>query len=76
MPFFALAVLFNSSFNVLNGYFYEFNSSTHCLNFGEILYTVVGGLPYMGNIGVCRCEGYGVHAVYYGIGYTNQRVWV
>ena len=65
MPVFALAVLFISSFNVLS----EFNSSTHCLNFGEILYTAGGGgvLPYMGNIGVCRCEGYGVHAVYCGI---------
>ena len=43
MPVFVLAVLFISSFNVLSGYFYEFNSSTHCLNFGEILYTVWGG---------------------------------
>ena len=43
MPVFVLAVLFISSFNVLSGYFYEFNSSTHCLNFGEILYTVGGG---------------------------------
>ena len=71
MPVFVLAVLFISSFNVLSGYFYEFNSSTHCLNFGEILYTVWGGggvLPYMGNIGVCRCEGYGVHADYCEIG--------
>ena len=43
MTVFVLAVLFISSFNVLSGYFYEFNSSTHCLNFGEILYTVGGG---------------------------------
>ena len=69
MTVFVLAVLFISSFYVLSGYFYEFNSSTHCLNFGEILHTVGGGgvLPYMGSIGVCRCEGYGVHAVYCGI---------
>ena len=33
-------------------------------------------LPYMGYIGMCRCEGYGFHAVYTGIGYINQRVWV
>ena len=54
MPVFVLAVLFISSLNVLSGYFYEFNSSTHCLNFGEILYTVGGGggvLQYMGNRG-------------------------
>ena len=30
----------------------------------------------MGYIGMCRCEGYGFHAVYTGIGYINQRVWV
>ena len=33
-------------------------------------------LPYMGYIGMCRCEGYGFEAVYSGIGYINQRVWV
>ena len=76
MPFFVLAVLFISSCNVLSGYFYEFNSSTHCLNFGKILNTGGGGLPYMGYIGMCRCEGYGFHAAYTGIRYINQRVWV
>ena len=35
-----------------------------------------GVLPYMGCIGMCRCEGYGFQAVYSGIGYINQRVWV
>ena len=30
-----------------------------------------GILPYMGHIGMCRCEGYGFQA-----GYINQRVWV
>ena len=25
---------------------------------------------------MCRCEGYGFQAVYSGIGYINQRVWV
>ena len=35
-----------------------------------------GGLPYMGYIGMCHCEGYGFEAVYSGIGYINQRVWV
>ena len=29
-----------------------------------------------GLIGLCRCEGYGFQAVYSGIGYINQRVWV
>ena len=40
----------------------------------------VGGggevLPYMGYIGMCRCEGYGLQAVYSRIGYINQSVWV
>ena len=35
-----------------------------------------GVLPYMGYIGMCRCEGYGFQAVYSRIGYINQRVWV
>jgi len=35
-----------------------------------------GTLPYMGYIGMCRCEGYGFQAVYSRIGYINQRVWV
>ena len=35
-----------------------------------------GVLPYMGYIGTCRCEGYGLQAVYSRIGYINQRVWV
>jgi len=33
-------------------------------------------LPYMGDIGMCRCEGYGFQAVYSRIGYVNQSVWV
>ena len=37
----------------------------------------VGGvLPYMGYIGMCRCEGYGFQAVYSSIGYVNESVWV
>ena len=28
-----------------------------------------GVLPYMGLIGMCRCEGYGFQAVYSSIGY-------
>ena len=35
-----------------------------------------GVLPYMGYIGMCRCEVYGFQAVYSGIGYINRRVWV
>ena len=35
-----------------------------------------GVLPCMGYIGMCRCEGYGFQAVYSGIGYINQSVWV
>ena len=33
-------------------------------------------LPYMGYIGMCRCERYGFQAVYSGIGYINQSVWL
>ena len=33
-------------------------------------------LPYMGDIGMCRCEGYGFQAVYSRTGYINQSVWV
>ena len=29
-----------------------------------------------GTIGMCRCEGCGFQAVYSGIGYINQSVWV
>ena len=35
-----------------------------------------GVLPYMGYIGMCRCEGYGFQAVYSRIGYINQDIWV
>ena len=45
-------------------------------------YGPVGGgggvLPYMGYIGMCRCEryGYGFQAVYSRIGYINQSIWL
>ena len=35
-----------------------------------------GVLPYMGYIGMCRCEGYGFQAVYSRIGYINQSIWL
>ena len=35
-----------------------------------------GVLPYMGHIGLCRCEGYGFKAVYSSMGYISQSVWV
>ena len=35
-----------------------------------------GLLPYMGYIGMCRCERYGSQAVYSRIGYISQSVWV
>ena len=35
-----------------------------------------GVLPNMGHIGMCSCEGYDFQAVYRGIGYINQRVWI
>ena len=33
-------------------------------------------LPYMGYMGMCRCEGYGFQAIYSRIGYINQSIWV
>jgi len=44
--------------------------------FGQISIYPRGALPYMGYIGMCRCEGYGFQAVYSRIGYINQSVWV
>ena len=39
------------------------------------LYWPRGGvLPYMGYMGMCRCEGYGFQAVFSRIGYINQSV--
>ena len=35
-----------------------------------------GLLPGMGHISMCCCEGCGFQAVYSGIGYINQRVWI
>ena len=35
-----------------------------------------GTVPYMGHIGMCRCEGYGFHAVYSRIGFINQSNWL
>ena len=35
-----------------------------------------GLLPYMGYIGMFRCEGYGFQVVYSRIGYINQNIWV
>ena len=45
------------------------NRKTFGFNLGRIL-------PYMGNIGMCRCGGYGFQEVFSGMGYINQRVWV
>ena len=43
----------------------------------EILAARGGGvLPYMGYIGMCRCEGYDFQAVYSRTAYLNQNVWV
>ena len=35
-----------------------------------------GVLPFVGYLGMCRCEGYGFQVVYSRIGYINQSVWV
>ena len=43
----------------------------------DVCITPRGVLPYVGYIGMCRCEGYaGFQAVYSRIGYINQSVWV
>ena len=43
----------------------------------QVLKSSPGGvLPYMGYIGMCRCEGYVFRAVYSRIGYLNQNGWV
>ena len=38
---------------------------------GNYKSTPGGVLPYMGYIGMCRCEGYGFQAVYSRTGYIN-----
>ena len=49
--------------------------STHLI--WSLVVIIPGGvLPYMGHIGMCRCEGYGFQAVYSIIGYINRSVWV
>ena len=40
----------------------------------KIMINPGGVLPYMGYIGVYRCEEYSFQVVYSGIGYINQRV--
>ena len=51
---------------------------TRLISMYELAYCVPWGaggvLPYMGHIGMRRCEGYGFQAVYSLIGYINQRV--
>ena len=44
--------------------------------FANTLLAPGGVLPYMGHIGMCRCEGYGFQAVYSSIGYITQSFWV
>ena len=46
----------------------------HCTSIAEA--RGGGVLPYVGHIGMCRCEGYGFQAVYSSIGYINQSFWV
>ena len=74
---------------IQNDYYYFMygtqEDSNHAFSFVEtqqqIYYTSFPGwgeevLPYMGYIGMCRCEGYDFQAVYSRIGYINQSVWV
>ena len=44
----------------------------------ELMHTggLGGVLPYIGYIGMCRCEGYGFQAFHSSIGYINQSIWV
>ena len=50
---------------------HEIMFSKQCRNPGG-----AGGLPYVGYVRMCSCEGCGFQAVYSGMGYINQRVWV
>ena len=55
---------------------HETNKVCHKLIHLKSLSQTEGKLPYMGYIGMCRCEGYGFQAVYSRIGYINQSVWL
>ena len=49
----------------------DFEENVHPLaNAPQVPMSAPGGgvLPYMGHIGMCRCEGYGFQAVYSSIG--------
>ena len=63
MADFYISLFLNVSLNSLRG--------TNVLN---VLFPG-GVMPYMGYIGMCRCEGYGFQAVYSRIGCINQSVW-
>ena len=61
MADFYISLFLNVTLNSLRG--------TNVLN---VLFPGGGGvMPYMGYIGMCRCEGYGFPAVYSRIGYIN-----
>ena len=84
MKFRTLTVLFSQSmFKSASGLHivskpFSYNIFISSLALGLFLWGggEVGVLPYMGYIGMCRCEGYGFQAVYSRIGYTDQSVWV
>ena len=60
-------------------YFGMYASVVSFMTFAVWFLLAMGGggvLPYIGYIGMCRCEGYGFQAVYSRIGYINQSVWV
>ena len=54
----------------------ERQGPTLSVRFTEVSIPGGGALPYMGYMGMCRCEGYGFQVVYSRIGYINQSVWV
>ena len=69
-------------FSITNSFLYRsrlFPSSSK-RSFSNPLDLLPGGggrvLPYIGYIGMCRCEGYGFQGVYSRIGYINQSVWL
>jgi len=53
-----------------------FREKAPFLSSSGVVWTWGEAPPYMGYIGMCRCEGYGFQAVYSRIGYINQSVWV
>ena len=73
---FPFVTVFSLNMNILLSIIISQSIATATINSGTSGWKTrgVGVLPYMGYIGMCRCEGYGFQAVYSRIGYINQRI--